>query len=114
MTHNIRRLRRPATVSGRRARANFPMALKAGPERVTGRVVDISPQGARVSVPMGLNLESNVWIVMEHVPPIKGVIVWRGREFTGVKFRDQQDWVQEDFRSRFDPTNWLTRGQNPL
>jgi hypothetical protein len=112
MIQNIRPLRRPATVSGRRARANLPMALKAGSERVAGRVVDISPHGARLSVAMGLNLESPVWIVMEHVPPIKGVIVWQGREFAGVKFRDQQDWVQEDFKSRFDPTNWLSRGQS--
>lgn len=112
MTHNIRLLRGSAAVSGRRARANFPIALKAGSERVSGRVVDISPQGARVSVPMGLSLGSNVWIVMEHVPPIKGVVVWHGGEFTGVKFRDQQDWVQEDFRSRFDPTNWLARGKS--
>jgi hypothetical protein len=111
MTQNIRPLRRPASICGRRARANLPMALKAGAERVSGRVVDISPQGAKVSVPMGLNIEANIWLVMENVPPIKGVVVWRNKEFTGVKFRDQQDWVGEDFKNRFDPTSWLSRGQ---
>jgi hypothetical protein len=88
------------------------MALKAGAERVPGRVVDISPQGAKVSVPMGLNLEANIWLVMENVPPIKGVVVWRNKEFAGVKFRDQQDWVEKDFRNRFDPASWLSAGQS--
>jgi hypothetical protein len=113
MRQNIRQLRRPANAAGRRVRANWPAAVKAGDTRAACRVIDISADGARVTASDGLNLETSVWLVMDHVPPVKGVVVWRDKNCIGVRFRDQQDWVQDDFKNRFDPAGWLPSEQSP-
>jgi hypothetical protein len=111
MRHNVRQLRRPADAYGRRVRANWPAAVKAGDTRSACRVIDISADGARVTASGELNLEASVWLVMDHAPPVKGVVVWRDKNCIGVRFRDQQDWVQDDFKNRFDPAGWLPTEQ---
>jgi hypothetical protein len=70
-------------------------------------VIDISSAGAclRLDDP-SLNV-TKLRLVIESVAPIPVVLAWRKSAHIGVRFLNEQHWVLESYRKRFDPAAWL-------
>jgi len=107
MDLNVRMLRRPSQVVGRRLRTNWSANLEADEIRTPCRVIDISAEGASLSAPAEFGPDGDACLILEHTSPIRGSIVWREKDRIGFRFCDRQDWVQDDASKRFDPTAWL-------
>src|SRR5471032_3446474 len=103
MSVNVRTLRRAPQTVGRRLRANWSANLRAEEIQAPCRVIDISVDGAGLSAPTGFSANNDVWLILEHASPIRGLIVWRNRGRIGLRFCDRQGWVQDEASKRFDP-----------
>jgi len=107
---NIRTLRRPAgsgPSAARRFRANWPAELRGGGARVPCTVVEISSGGASVKVAGAPPNAAQLWLVIDKIPPISATLAWRQRDRVGLTFAQEQNWVADSYRQRFDPAAWL-------
>jgi hypothetical protein len=106
---NVRRLRRPAgsaATSGRRLRANWPAELKVGGGRAACTVVDVSGAGANLRI-SHVPEQALVWLMIENLPPIAASVAWREGGHTGLAFAQEQEWVLNLSRQRFNPAAWI-------
>jgi hypothetical protein len=105
---NVRRLRRPVTANaaGRRLRANWPAELKVGGGRAACTVVDVSEAGANLRI-SHVPEQALVWLLIENVPPISAAVAWRGDGRAGLVFVEEQRWVGDLYRQRFNPAAWI-------
>lgn len=107
---NIRTLRRPANVgssAGRRLRANWPAKIKAGPTRSPCTLIDVSSTGACIALDRAVEEDVPFWLTIEKMAPISATIVWRKGCHVGLRFLDEQQWISETYKQRFDPAAWL-------
>jgi hypothetical protein len=114
---NVRTLRRPAgsgPSAARRFRANWPAELRGGGVRVPCTVIDISAGGASVRIARVPSGGAQLWLIIDKVAPIAATLAWREKERAGVRFLQEQQWVAESYRQRFDPSAWLRQdGKDP-
>jgi hypothetical protein len=108
MTHAVRILRRPVPISGRRFKASWPAGLATDRAKAPCRVIDISSHGAGISTVAELALDTEMELILDNAPPIRGTIVWRQNNCLGIRFANQQPWVQTECAKRFDPAAWLS------
>ncbi len=107
---NVRTLRRPAGSSpgaARRFRANWPAELRGGGVRIPCTVVEISSGGASVKIAGIPSGAAQLWLVIDKVAPIAAAVAWRERGRAGLRFIEEQAWVAESYRQRFDPAAWM-------
>jgi hypothetical protein len=107
---NVRALRRPAgsaASAGRRFRANWPGELRAAGVRIPCTVIDISSVGACLRLEEAPPKNETLRLIIANVPPIAVTAAWRSNALLGVHFADEQLWVVESQRKRFDPTAWI-------
>jgi PilZ domain-containing protein len=105
---NVRQLRRPASISeGRRKRANMPARIKVGPNRATVTVTDVSASGACLAFDGPLSADVEIWLVIDRFPPISATTAWRRSNRVGLRFHQDQDWVGQVHKDRFDASAWL-------
>ena len=106
---NVRTLRRPSGSSDsaiRRLRANWPAESRSQGKRIPCMVTDISSEGACLSFDRGTDQESTMWLIIDKMP-ISAEIVWRKKNEVGVRFEEEQEWILDACKKRFDPTAWL-------
>ena len=109
---NVRTLRRPAggaPSAGRRFRANWPAELRGAGARLVCTVVDISSVGACLRLHDEVPNTARLRLIIGNVPPISVDQVWRKGTLLGLRFMDEQHWVLESYRKRFDPAAWLEK-----
>lgn len=106
---NVRKLRRSGTSSstGRRLRANWPAELRTNGEKMPCLVMDVSSDGANLIVESPLSGNAPLWLIVENVGPIAAQVAWRERSRVGLCFLEEQDWVLQVSKQRFDPAAWL-------
>jgi len=106
---NVRTLRRPAHASSGagRVRTNWPARIKVGTNRTTCTVMDMSNAGACLAFEDALEQDATLWLVIDRFPPISATVAWRKRDRVGLRFREEQEWVQHAYKKRFDATAWL-------
>jgi len=105
----VRRLRRPpgsATSSGRRLRANWPAEIKVAGGRAACTVIDVSGAGANLRV-SHLPEQAMVWLLIDKLPPIAASVAWREDGHAGLAFAEEQRWVLDMSRQRFDAAAWI-------
>ena len=109
LARNVRTLRRPANASsgGQRMRTNWPARIKVGANRTMCTVMDMSNNGACLSFEDALEQDAALWLVIDRFPPISATVAWRKRDRVGLRFREEQEWVQHAHKKRFDATAWL-------
>jgi hypothetical protein len=69
-------------------------------------VVDVSGAGANLCV-SNLPEQALVWLVIDNVPPIAASIAWRQKGHAGLAFAEEQNWVLDLSRQRFNPAAWI-------
>lgn len=47
-----------------------------------------------------------MWLIIDKMP-ISAEIVWRKKNQVGVRFEEEQQWILDACKKRFDPTAWL-------
>ncbi len=107
---NVRALRRPAgsgPSAARRYRANWPAELRGGGARISCTVVEISSGGASVKIAGAPPEAAQLWLVIDKIAPIGAALAWRKRDHAGLTFVQEQSWVAESYRQRFDPSAWI-------
>lgn len=106
---NVRKLRRCGTgpSTGRRVRANWPAELRTNGEKTDCVVMDVSSYGANLLVESPLSGDAALWLIVENVGPIAAHIAWQKKSRVGLCFLEEQDWVLQVSKQRFDPTAWL-------
>jgi hypothetical protein len=70
-------------------------------------VVEISSGGASVKaagIPSGA---TQLWLVIEQIAPVQAALAWRERGLIGLRFSEEQAWVAESYRRRFDASAWV-------
>jgi hypothetical protein len=107
MTSNVRMLRRPASAADRRLKVDWPAKCGAAGRLESCRVLDISPDGARIAGPVNSTGDNGVLLFFEHASPVRATIAWRHRDRVGLRFREQQSWIQDKCDRRFDAAAWL-------
>lgn len=106
----VRQLRRPAGAapsSGRRLRTDWPAKITGDGKTVECAVLDVSGSGAKIRVehlPEGL---SELSLVLDARDTLPATIVWQRRNQIGLSFPEEQEWVYEISKQRFDPAAWL-------
>ena len=106
---NVRTLRRPngsPASAARRLRANWPAESRSKGKRIPCMVMDISSDGACLSFDRGADQQSSMWLIIDKMP-ISAEIVWRKKNQVGVRFEEEQQWILDACKKRFDPTAWL-------
>ena len=106
----VRHLRRPvcaASSPGRRLSANWPGQIRGAGKTAECTVVDVSRRGAKLRVDDVPEDVAELWLAIEARGMIPASIVWRGRNQIGLAFHEDQAWVCEVSRQRFDPAAWL-------
>lgn len=106
---NVRKLRRSGTgpSADRRMRANWPAELRTTGAKTHCTVVDVSSDGANLSVESPLNRDAPLWLIVENVGPIAAQLAWQEQGRAGLCFLEKQEWVHQVCKQRFDPTAWL-------
>ena len=105
---NIRPLRRPASViGGQRRPANMPARIKIGSTRTTCTVKDVSSSGACLTLDDVMAEDVSIWLIIGNLPPIQATAAWRKSNRIGLRFHQDQQWLEQDHKDRFDPTAWL-------
>jgi hypothetical protein len=107
MTSNVRVLRRPASAADRRVKVDWPAKCGAAGRMESCRILDISPDGARIVGPVNPAGDNGVLLFFEHASPVRATIAWRNKDRVGLRFREQQAWVQDNCARRFDAAAWL-------
>jgi PilZ domain len=106
---NVRVLRRPAganSSAGYRLRVNWPANISVDAGRTGCTVINISASGACLSVGH-LTDSVPLWLIVDRMAPISAMIVWREGDCVGLRFRNEQAWIEEASEQRFDPAAWL-------
>ena len=108
-TCNVRKLRRSGTgpSTGRRLRANWPAELRTNGEKSECMVMDVSSDGANLLVESPLSADAPLWLIVENVGPIAAQVAWQEQGRVGLCFLEEQEWVHQVSKQRFDPTAWL-------
>jgi hypothetical protein len=106
---NVRPLRRAAGThsSGRRLRANWPAELRAGDTRLPCTVMDVSSAGACIRINRLPDDKAALRLIVSQMGPIRATIAWRKGGRAGVRFQEDQEWILEAHKKRFDPAAWL-------
>jgi hypothetical protein len=106
---NVRTLRRrgiTTSSAGHRLRANWPARIEADGGRTDCAVINISHTGACVSL-KAMAESVPLWLIVDGMAPISATIAWRKRDCVGLLFGEEQKWVEEASRRRFDPAAWV-------
>jgi hypothetical protein len=106
---NVRKLRRSGTgpSASRRLRANWPAELRTSGAKTHCTVVDVSTDGANLLVESPLSADVPLWLIVENVGPIAAAVAWQEQGRAGLCFLEEQEWVHQVSKQRFDPTAWL-------
>jgi hypothetical protein len=108
---NVRHLRRPAASNSpaavRRLRANWPAELRVNGKTKPCTVIDISSDGANIRLPQLPNDGESLWLIIDDAAPIPVSIAWRNKGQAGVRFSEEQAWIHDLTRQRFDATAWI-------
>ena len=106
---NVRKLRRSGTgpSTGRRLRANWPAELRTNGEKTACTVADVSNDGANLLVESPISGDAPLWLIVENVGPIAAVLAWQENGRAGLRFLEEQEWVLQVSKQRFDPAAWL-------
>ena len=106
---NVRKLRRSGTgpSTGRRLRANWPAELRSNGAKTNCTVVDVSSDGANLLVESPLSGDAPLWLIVENVGPIAAAVAWQEEGRVGLCFLEEQEWVFQVSKQRFDPAAWL-------
>jgi hypothetical protein len=106
---NVRKLRRSGTgpSTGRRLRANWPAELRSNGAKTNCTVSDVSSDGANLLVESPISGDAPLWLIVENVGPIAAVLAWQEKGRAGLHFLEEQEWVFQVCRQRFDPAAWL-------
>jgi hypothetical protein len=106
---NVRKLRRSGTgpSTGRRLRANWPAELRNNGTTTNCIVVDVSSDGANLLVESPPSGDAPLWLIVENVGPIAAVLAWQEEGRIGLHFLEEQEWVFQVCKQRFDPAAWL-------
>jgi hypothetical protein len=88
-------------------RANWPAEIRINGERKPCTVIDVSSGGANLRLPRLADESATVWLVIDNAAPISAAIAWRDKDSTGLRFSEEQNWVTELTRQRFDSTAWI-------
>jgi hypothetical protein len=106
---NVRKLRRSGTgpSTGRRLRANWPAELRTNGAKADCMVMDVSSEGANLLIESPLSGDAPIWLIVENVGPIAASIAWQQENRVGLCFLEEQEWVFQVSKQRFDPTAWL-------
>ena len=106
---NVRKLRRCGTgpSNSRRLRANWPAELRTNGEKAQCMVMDVSSDGANLFVESPLSADAPLWLIVENVGPIAAQVAWQEQGHVGLCFLEEQEWVHQVSKQRFDPTAWL-------
>jgi hypothetical protein len=111
---NIRALRRPATIGGQeRLRTRMPARIKVGTERASCTLLDISLEGACLSVEGSLNQDAKIWLIVDNLPPIAAAPAWRHKGRIGVKFEAGQEYLMLKGAERPASVAAASGGSNP-
>ena len=70
-------------------------------------VMDVSSDGANLIVESPLSGDAPLWLIVKNVGPIAAQIAWRDKGRVGLCFLEEQDWVLQVSKQRFDPAAWL-------
>jgi hypothetical protein len=106
MTANVRMLRRP-TAASRRRKVDWPARCGSTENPASCRILDISQDGARVSGLAKPSRDNSVLLFFEHGSPVSATIVWRDKDRAGLRFHQQQVWIQDNNERRFDAAAWM-------
>ena len=106
---NVRKLRRSGTgpSTGRRLRASWPAELRSNGAKTNCTVADVSSDGAHLLVESPISGDGPLWLIVENVGPIAAVLAWQEKGRAGLHFLEEQEWVFEVCKQRFDPAAWL-------
>ena len=106
---NVRKLRRSGTgaSTGRRLRANWPAELRSNGAKTNCTVADVSSDGANLLVESAIPGDAPLWLIVENVGPIAAVLAWQEKGRAGLHFLEEQEWVFQVCKQRFDPAAWL-------
>ena len=69
--------------------------------------MDVSSDGANLIVESPPSGDGRLWLIVENVGPIAAQMAWRGKGRVGLCFLEEQDWVLQVSKQRFDPAAWL-------
>jgi len=69
--------------------------------------MDVSSDGANLIVEGPLSGDAPLWLIVENVGPIAAQMVWQEESRVGLCFLEEQEWVLQVSKQRFDPTAWL-------
>jgi hypothetical protein len=70
-------------------------------------VMDVSKDGANLLVESPLSGNAPLWLIVEKVGPIAAHVAWQEKSRVGLCFLEEQDWVHQVCKQRFDPAAWL-------
>jgi hypothetical protein len=70
-------------------------------------VMDVSSDGANLLVESPLRGDAPLWLIVENVGPIAAHVAWQEERRVGLCFLEEQDWVLQVSKQRFDPAAWL-------
>ncbi len=115
IANNVRPLRRPATNGGEsRLRTRMPARIKVGTERASCTLLDISLEGACLSVEGPLNQDAKIWLIIDNLPPIAAAPAWRHKGRIGVKFDAGQEYLMLKGAERPASVAAASGGSKPL
>lgn len=106
----VRHLRRPADASlffGRRLRANWLAQIECAGKTVECIVLEVSSNGAKLQTTHSLKGLAELSLVLEGRDAISATIMWQRKDQIGLLFHEDQKWVLELFKQRFDPAAWV-------
>jgi hypothetical protein len=106
MNANVRTLR-SSSISSRRQKVDWPARCGSPEVAAPCRILDISKDGARVSGMTKPSRDNSVLLYFENASPVSATIVWRDRDRVGLRFHQQQVWIQDNNERRFDAAAWL-------
>ena len=108
---NVRHLRRPAgsniSAAARRLRAIWPAELRVNGKTKPCTVIDISSDGANIRLPQIPNDGESLWLIIDDAAPIAASIAWCEKGQAGLRFSEEQNWIRDLTRQRFDATAWI-------
>jgi hypothetical protein len=88
-------------------RTNWPARIKVGLDRSTCTVIDLSSAGACIALEDFVREDASFWLTIGEMAPISATIVWRKGRHVGLRFLNEQQWVSETYKQRFDPSAWV-------
>jgi hypothetical protein len=74
-------------------------------------VMDVSSDGANLLVESPLSGDAPLWLIVENVGPIAAQVAWQEKSRVGLCFLEEQDWVLQVSKQRFDSTAWLNNNE---